>query len=543
MDFQWVAIAMGDVSWLAVAFIMGYFAHLVKLPPLIGYLCAGFILNAMGFSGGDMLNVLSDLGITLLLFAVGLKLDIKSLAKPQIWGVTTIHMLITIGFISLFLVILKMAGLPMLVELSLSSMVLIGFALSFSSTVLAVKILEEKFEMASLHGKIAIGILVMQDLIAVLFLAASEGKLPAWYAAIVIVGLILAKPLLFRVLKTVGYGELLILFALVIASGGSTVFEMVGIKDDLGALFVGVLVASHSKAKEMAKAIMSFKDIFLVGFFLTIGLAGTPTMAVMAMATLILPFVVGKSLLFFWLMTRMKVRARPSFLATLSLSNFSEFGLIVAAIGVSQGWISNDWLLVIAVALSISFVILAPISRKDHGLYDKFHQRLLRFQREERMAEDQMHDHMGAELAIIGMGRVGSGAYQALKERYGQCVIGIDYDQRSVDRHLAMGRSAIQGNPAEADFWETFISPPQFKWVLITLPLGEIALEVVEQIRQHDKTIRIAATARYPKDEEVLKEAGIDEVFNLYTNAGLSFVQFVMSRNEIVTKSSAESNI
>ncbi|MEL0035446.1 MAG: cation:proton antiporter, partial [Gammaproteobacteria bacterium] len=380
MDFQWIAIAMGDVSWLAVAFVMGYLAHLVKLPPLIGFLCAGFVLNGMGFTGGEMLNVLSDLGVTLLLFAVGLKLDIKSLAKPQIWGVTSLHMVITIAVISGTLLLLKFAGLPMLMELPLSSMVLIAFALSFSSTVFAVKILEEKFEMASMHGKIAIGILVMQDLFAVLFLAASEGKMPAWYAPLLIVGLFLIKPLLFRVLKTVGYGELLILFALVIAIGGSTLFEMVGIKDDLGALFIGVLVASHSKAKEMAKSIMSFKDIFLVGFFLTI---------------------------FFWLMTRMKVRARPAFLATLSLSNYSEFGLIVAALGASQGWISSDWLIIIALALSLSFIVLAPLCRKDHGLYDRFHEHLLKHQRAERMPEDQMHDSSGAQLAVIGMGRVG----------------------------------------------------------------------------------------------------------------------------------------
>ena len=188
MDFQWVAIAMGDVSWLAVAFVLGYAAYLVKLPPLIGFLCAGFALNALGFTGGDMLNVLSDLGITLLLFAVGLKLDIKSLAKPQIWGVTSLHMSITIIFVSLILIVLKMLGLSMLQALTLPNMILIGFALSFSSTVFAVKILEEKFELASMHGKLAIGILVMQDLLAVLFLAASEGKLPVWYAPAIIIG-------------------------------------------------------------------------------------------------------------------------------------------------------------------------------------------------------------------------------------------------------------------------------------------------------------------------------------------------------------------
>ena len=168
---------MGDVSWLAVAFVMGYVAHLVKLPPLIGFLCAGFVLNGMGFTGGEMLNVLSDLGVTLLLFAVGLKLDIKSLAKPQIWGVTSLHMVITIAVISGTLLLLKFAGLPMLMELPLSSMVLIAFALSFSSTVFAVKILEEKFEMASMHGKIAIGILVM--VLGYVYFK-HEGRLQTW---------------------------------------------------------------------------------------------------------------------------------------------------------------------------------------------------------------------------------------------------------------------------------------------------------------------------------------------------------------------------
>ncbi len=533
MEFQWVAIAMGDISWLAIAFVMGYLAHLLKLPPLIGFLCAGFVLNALGFSGGEMLNVLSDLGITLLLFAVGLKLDIKSLAKPQIWGVTSLHMMSTIVFITSILFLLKLVGVSMLVSLTLPHMILIGFALSFSSTVFAVKILEEKFELASMHGKIAIGILVMQDLLAVLFLAASEGKLPVWYAPIVVIAIILAKPLIFRVIVSVGYGELLILLALILAIGGSTVFEAVGIKDDLGALFMGVLIARHSKAKEMAKSIMGFKDIFLVGFFLTIGMAGTPTLAVVGMAILLLPLILFKSLLFFWLMTRMKVRSRPSFLASLTLSNYSEFGLIVAAIGASQGWISNDWLLIIAVALSLSFIILAPFSRNDHALFAKHQNYLNNFQREERMKEDEMHDSHGASLAVIGMGRVGTGAYDALCDIHGDCVIGIDFDQVLVDRHLDKGRNVIRGNPSEADFWDMFVVPPRFNWVLITLPLGEIGLEVVEQIRKHDEDIKIAATARYPKDEEILQEAGIDEVFNMYTNAGLSFVQYILNQNEL----------
>jgi methylmalonyl-CoA mutase cobalamin-binding subunit len=203
--------------------------------------------------------------------------------------------------------------------------------------------------------------------------------------------------------------------------------------------------------------------------------------------------------------------------------------LIVAAIGASQGWLSNDWLLIIALALSFSFVILAPVSRNDHGIYSRLHHHIIGYQREERMPEDQVHDHGGATYAVVGMGRVGKGAYDALKQMHGDQVIGIDFDQVMIDEHREKGRNVIIGNPADPDFWENFRTPPKFEWVLITLPLGEMAVEVVEQLKQFDHKIHIAATARYPQDEEILTEAGIDHVFNMYTTAGLSFVNYVMN--------------
>ena len=99
MDFEWVAIALGDVAWISLAFFLGFLSSLVKLPPLVGFLATGFILNYLGIDSGETLQKLADLGITLLLFTVGLKLDVKSLRRPQIWGTTLVHMsLITVLF-------------------------------------------------------------------------------------------------------------------------------------------------------------------------------------------------------------------------------------------------------------------------------------------------------------------------------------------------------------------------------------------------------------------------------------------------------------
>ena len=168
---------------------------------------------------------------------------------------------------------LAMLNAPLFSGLDLRLALLLAFALSFSSTVFVVKTLEKKEEMKSLHGRIAIGILIMQDLAAVIFLAASTGKLPTAWALLLLL-LIPLRPLLHYILERTGHGELLILYGLVLALGGAELFELGGVKDDLGALIMGVLISTHPKSDEMAKSMLGFKDLFLVGFFLSIGMSG-----------------------------------------------------------------------------------------------------------------------------------------------------------------------------------------------------------------------------------------------------------------------------
>jgi glutathione-regulated potassium-efflux system ancillary protein KefC len=97
MDFEWVAIALGDVAWISLAFFLGLMARMIGLPPLVGFLVTGFALNTLGIASGEMLSKLADLGITLLLFTVGLKLNLKVLIRPQVWAVTALHISIIIA--------------------------------------------------------------------------------------------------------------------------------------------------------------------------------------------------------------------------------------------------------------------------------------------------------------------------------------------------------------------------------------------------------------------------------------------------------------
>lgn len=257
-----------DLVFISAAFIVGYIAQKCHLPPLVGFLIAGFALNLYGFESNQTLATLADLGVTLMLFTIGLKLEVKSLLEKEIWAGATIHNLLSTGVFTLALMGFKYLGLTSLAEIPFTSLLLIGFALSFSSTVFAVKSLQEKGEMNSTYGTLAIGILVMQDIFAVIFLTASTGKLPEWYA-IGLFALPLLRPLFFRLLEKAGHGELLVLLgiflALVVGAGG---FQLVGMKPDLGALVLGMMLAQHSKASELSKALFNLKELFLVCYFL-----------------------------------------------------------------------------------------------------------------------------------------------------------------------------------------------------------------------------------------------------------------------------------
>ena len=148
-------------------------------------------------------------------------------------------------------------------------------------------------------------------------------------------------------------------------------FELVELKGDLGGLVLGLLIANHPKADEMAKTMLSFEDLLLLGFFLSIGLSGQLTLETVVIGTLITPFIFLKSALIFGLLTGSKLRARTSLFAALNLTNFSEFGLIVAAISVANGWIDYQWLIVLAIALSLSFVIAAALNTVSQQLYTR----------------------------------------------------------------------------------------------------------------------------------------------------------------------------
>jgi len=515
--------------FLAIAFALGFAARQIGLPPLVGFLVAGFALNMLGYEASPALVELGDLGVTLLLFSIGLKLKIRTLFQPEVWAGASIHMAGTVIVFGLVSFALAGAGVHLFTDLDLATSALVAFALSFSSTVFAVKALEEKGEMQALHGRVAVGILIMQDIIAVVFITLSTGKAPSFWA-LALVGLLILRPLLYRIMDRCGHGELVPLFGLFAALVlGAEAFDQVGMKADLGALILGMLLAGHRRAGEVSKSLLSFKDVLLVGFFLNVGLTGTLSLGVVLIALLFVLLLPFKVALFFALLTRFRLRARSSSLAALGLGTYSEFGLIVCAIGVANGWLASDWLALVAIALAVSFVLAAPLNSLAHEIYSRFHDRLVRWESDIPHPDDQPIDFGDARIGIIGMGRIGAAAYDKMRDRCGDIVIGLESDLDKVAFHCEAGRNVVCGDATDSDFWER-VNPREVRLVMLTLPELAANLDMMQRLAEGPFDGKIAAVARYPDEVDILEAAGAHFVVDSVTGAGTGFAGDVQDK-------------
>jgi glutathione-regulated potassium-efflux system ancillary protein KefC len=521
-----------EIQWIGVAFALGFLARQFRQPPLLGFLAAGFILELAGLRPDDSLRELAHVGIQLLLFSIGLKLDLRTVVRPQVWGTTLIQMTVSTAFFGSLALGLGALGVGAFANLDLRTALLLGFVASFASTVFVVKVLEERDDLGAVYGLVAIGILIMEDLAAVTFLAASTGKLPSPWA-LGLFALIPLRPFVQRALAHIGHGELLVLGGVAASLGGAALFELVGVKGDLGALSAGVLLGGHPKTNELAKSLLGLKDVFLVGFFLSVGLTGLPTVETTLIALGLVALAPLKGALFFVLLTRFRLRARTSLFAASSLTNYSEFGLIVGALSVSQGWLGPEWLVTLATALALSFLVSATINERAYAAYRRFRDTFLRFESRERIPEEESVDVSDATVLVFGMGRVGTGAYDALREHFGDGVVGFDLDPHQIDAHVAAQRRVVLASATDSDFWDRLhVDRKRIQMVLLAMSSHVENRVAIKQLRAEGYAGLVAATARYPDELDELRACGADVAYHVLAESGPGFVRHSLAAFE-----------
>lgn len=511
--------------FLGAAVLGGGLAHLLRLPPLVGFLAAGVTLNAFGVAEPVWLQPAADLGVTVLLFAIGLKLELPMLTRPRVWGTTLAHGAGMVLVVTPLLLGLAALGLPPVAGTGAAGLALVAFAMSFSSTVLAFKILEDRGESASLHGQVVIGILIVQDLVAVGFIMASRGELPSPWALT-----LLTLPVVVRALRRgwsqLGRGELLPLFGLAVALiPGYLWFEAVGLKGDLGALVLGISLSGARRAPDLAKALLSIKDLLLVAFFLSIGLTGLPSWPAVAFGLLALGLIPVKAFGFQLLLRRSRLRTRTATLSALSLTSYSEFGLIVAAVAVGAGLLSADWLVVMAVTVALSFTLASVVNRLTPRVI-RHAERTWPDPAPARLASDDRPIDVGeAHVLVLGMGRVGSTAYRRLAGQGLRCV-GIEQDQVVVTELRSQGVDVRLGDAVDAAFWSRITDAHHIRTAVLAMPEHEANLRATELLREAGFAGEVVAVAQREEDVAWLRHLGVAAI-NLYDGAGDALADLV----------------
>jgi glutathione-regulated potassium-efflux system ancillary protein KefC len=516
-----------EALWIGIAFVFGFSAKQINLPPMVGYLIAGFVLNSQNIKPIQALPELSHFGVIILLFTIGLKLDVKKLLQPLVLFTSLIHIFATSAVFSIILFAIGYVTTSSLFDLSWQQAVLISFAFSFSSTVCAIKILQDRGEISSRHGNITIGILVIQDIVAVIFLTLASKKIPSVWA-LGLLALPLAKKPLFFILNRAGHDELLCLTGFFIAFLGVWIFDSVGINEELGALLLGTLIAQHPKSSELYKSLINFKEIFLIAFFLSIGFSSKITWPLFMIASSITFLVIFKGILFVFLLMFFKARARTALLSMIALFNYSEFSLIVAQICVERRWLDAEWLVIVALSVSISFVISSIMNNRAHYYFKLLKSLIIKFEFKEVLPEDKHFNTGKIDVIIVGMGNIGANAYEALSQIYEGKICGIDTNQSKVEMQLEKGYKVILGDGTNLQFWENqkFIG---YKLVMLALSSVQDNLEVTRQLLDRGYKGKIAAISLFHDEEDVLKEAGVHMVFNYQTEVGMGYANHALA--------------
>ncbi|MEX0906605.1 MAG: cation:proton antiporter family protein [Balneolaceae bacterium] len=489
-----------DIIWVGVAFLFGFIVSRIHLPPLVGYLVAGISLSLFGYESGDILKDISHLGVLFLLFTVGLHIRIKNILRPDVLGVGLTHLTISTA---IFLPVSLLFGF------NLQAAIIVSVILGFSSTVLTAKNLERRNELGAFYGRLAIGILILQDLVAIVIIAYTGGAAPSFWA-LSLFALPLLRPVLYKFLGILKDDELWMLLGLFLALGGAALFEYFQLSGELGALAAGMLLATDERADNIAKKMWSIKEAFLVGFFLDVGLTGFPSLNDFYFVAAFLLLLPVKSFLFFRLFMLFRLRARTGFLATITLTAYSEFTLIAGTVAVSNGFLPDGIMVTLGLLTAVSFAINAPFTYHEEKIWKKWGEYFVGFERDVRHPEHQTLSLGNAEFLIIGMGNAGRAAYDKLKEE-NKAVVGMDIDPDRIERNLQAGRRVVYGDIQDSDLWAS-MDLKKIKSVMIAMGNQFVKENATKTLRAAGFNGLIYVLTMREEEARIMQEAGASAV-------------------------------
>lgn len=557
MDFILHSAFAEVATLLMLAAIIGSIGLVLRQPLIVSFIAVGIVAGPSVLDivhSEEQIALLSELGIAILLFLVGIKLDIK-----LIRSLGTVAVITGLGQVAFTAGFGFFIGLMM--GLDPVTSIYVAVALTFSSTIIIVKLLSDKREIESLHGQIALGFLIVQDLVVVVAMIVlstlgignqEEGGggmsvalvLAAGIALVGLVALFVryaANPLSARLAQA---PELLVIFSIALAAVIATVADVIGLGKELGGLLAGVSLASTPYRETISARLAPLRDFMLLFFFISLG--STLDMNLLGdslgMALVFSAFVlIGNPLIVLAIMGAIGYRRRTGFLAGLTVAQISEFSLIFISMGLTLGHIGEEALGLVTLVGLVTIAVSVYMITYSGQLYDRFGLYLSGFERRTPWREPEgefQHSGRTFDVVIFGMGRFGTAIGLRLQKR-GLSVLGIDFNPRAVQRARELGLNADYGDAADPEFVGS-LPLDAAQWALSTMPRHPTGLShedsrytLAQVIRAHPFNGRIAIASHNAHESEELREHGADMVLEPFQDAADRAVDLICGAEEL----------
>jgi Kef-type K+ transport system membrane component KefB/Trk K+ transport system NAD-binding subunit len=521
---------------LGLATLTGIIGQKLRQPLIIMFLVTGIFAgpSVLGIIHSyEQIELLAHIGIALLLFIVGLKLDLHLIR-------TTGPVALATGLGQIVFTSLIGFGIALAMGMSLLSAAYVSVALTFSSTIIIVKLLSDKKEIDALHGQIALGFLIVQDIAAILALVglttlgasvAGEGHGVFAVALIVLkgVGLLAAVAWLMRsvipgLARRLSHSlELMTLFAIAWAVLLGAVSELLGFSKEVGAFLAGISLASTAYRDSIGARLSSLRDFLLLFFFIDLGsrldwsMVGSQLGASLVFSLFVL---IGNPLIVLIIMGVMGYRRRTGFLAGLTVAQISEFSLIVAALGVSIGHISEETMGLITLVGVVTIFLSTYMILYSSPLYRLLSGPLQFFERRHPYREavkDTLGETAAVEVILVGLGNYGSGLGEYLLHR-NIAMLGVDFDPGALELWRQRGVPVLYGDMADPEMHE-HLPLDRARWIISTVRSKEMNLALINNLRRTGYTGKVALTAIDDQEASEYKQAGADLVFRPFRDA------------------------
>jgi len=510
---------------LVVATLFGLLVKVVRQPALVGFILAGLLLGPLGLrmiQHHELYETLRVLGSSLLLFMVGLELDLTRVRK-SFKNALLINTVQIAGSVLVAYILGRILNLPA------GSVIFLIATLSFASSIVVVNILSESRDLNSEHGRISVATLILQDILAVTFLVLLQGfandnagtplgtliPLVIKLLSLIAISWLAAQHILPWVFSHLAkQSDKLFLGLLAWCFTFALGVHYMGISIEIGTFLAGVTLAPLPYALEITNRTRSLRDFFAILLFVSLGAELTaPGIEYFVPILIIVGFIVFiRPLLAFFTLIVMRQKARVSFLTALTQSNLSEFSIFVMALGVNTGWVSNELKAALVAATITTFLISAALIGERAKFFQSMRSFLQRFERTHRHGHipEDMKDGLKGHIVILGYHRMGYHILKKLRALNHQLLV-VDFNPDIIHKLRAHDISAVYGDIQDEELLETIKISSAYV-VISTIPHREETEFLIRYVRGMRKRPHLIVTAHNVDDALAYYKLGVNYV-------------------------------